>query len=329
MTALVPAVLAATASLLVGGACLDPMVGDEVPALGLVLPAGSEVPDAHDDPIVDGQIATHDGVDGLIPLLSGFAAGTEVAYWDFGPTPSFAAPVFMVVRRTEGGDLEAVDHHTIVDTIPGDARYSPYWAVWLVEVTDSYAGEIIPSVAAIQEAEELGLVLAPDPQPFAVNCPAVATGVTLQVDDDTALEPPQRFYWEGRTVRYYDFGQMPLDGGVFAIEAPMYILRREGGEPLSEPVRGVDMTGDGDIKDSNNLFVTAPSDSEFTPLCRIVEVVVPGDYQSIDTSGDQAVADFRATDDIFDPEPVVGNVVSYTATETLFNCPQQQSPGAR
>jgi hypothetical protein len=226
VTARLPLLTAAIAGLLAAGACLDPLVSDEVAPLGLVLPAGSEVPDAHDDPIVDGQIAEHDGVDAVIPLLAAFADGAPVAYWDFGPATLAAAPVFMLVQRTAGGDLEAVDHNTIVATIPGDNHYSPYWTVWLVEVTDAYAGEVIPSAAAIEEAQELGLVLAPAEQSFAVNCPAVAAGVTLEVDDTTTLPPPQRFYWQGQTVRYYDFGPRPLADGVTAIAAPMYLLRR-------------------------------------------------------------------------------------------------------
>lgn len=318
--------LVAVAFALVG--CLDPLVSDDVPPRGLVLPAGSTVPDAHDDPSIDAQIAANDGVDGEIPLLWGFANGGPVAYWDFGSAPDFAAPIFVLVRRDSAGDIQFVEHNTVIDSIPGDPRYSPYWAVWLVEVTGAYNGEILPSVAAIQEAEELGLVNPPERQEFSVNCPAVAKGVTLEVGGGAgAIPPPKRFYWAGSTVRYYDFGIMPLVAGALTPEQRMYLLRREGGEPLSEPIRGVDITGDGDTKDTNNIFERTLGDDDWTPLCRTVEVAVPSTTASIDTNLDQSMADFRAATDLFDPEPISGRVVALEVTEELRNCPHQDAGG--
>lgn len=315
------------AALVALSGCLDPLVDDDVPPRGLVLPAGAEVPDAHDDPQIDAQIADYDGVDAEVPLLAGFSGGAPVSYWDFGPAPEFAAPIFVLVRK-DGDDITFVSHNTVIDSIPGDPGYSPYWAVWLVEVTDRYDGEILPSLAAIQEAEELGLVLPPVQQQFSVNCPAVAKGVTLEVGNgQPALPPPSRFYWNGKTVRYYDFGIMPLVDGALTPDQRMYLVRREGGEPLSEPVRGVDLTGDGDIKDTNNIFESTTDDEAWTPLCRTVSVAVPSGYASIDTAMDQTTADYRAATDLFDPDPITGRVVAFEVTEDLRNCPHQRMAG--
>lgn len=321
---------AAALGVATGIGCLDPMVSDEVPPRGLVLPAGTEVPEAHEDPDIEGLIAANDGVDGEVPLLSGFAAGGPVGYWDFGTAPSFAAPLWVLVERTGEDRLVPIGHNTIAQVIPGQPRYSPYWTVCFVEVTSAYAGEIIPSLEALQEAQDLGLVLAPVPQDMVVNCPVVAGDVTLEVGDgQPALEPPSLLYWEGRAVRYYDFGVVPMKDPATVEDAPMYLLRREAGEPLSEPIRHVDMTGDGDTKDTNNIFANGPEHPDYTSLCRVVEVAVPSDYQSIDSSGDQTVADFRDASDLFDPDPVPSNVISYTNTEQRFNCPRQLAPGAR
>ena len=87
------------------------------------------------------------------------------------------------------------------------------------------------------------------------------------------------------------------------------------------------MTGDGDIEDTNDLFVDRPDATSYSPHSRRVEVVVPATYQSIDSSGDQTVADFRSATDLFDPDPVAGNVVAYRITDELHNLPQQQNPG--
>ncbi len=304
------------------GGCLDPLVDDDVPLQGLVLPAGSPVANAHDTPEIDSQIAQYDGVDGEIPLLSGFANGQPIRYWNFGATPTIAAPIFVVVDS----DGQQIAHNTVVETIPGDQGYSPYWAVFTVEITDLYDGEIMPSIAAIREAETMGLVKTPVRQDFAVNCPAVANGVSLDVGTGTPEPPHAWFYWQGQRVQYYNFGLMPLDQGVVVPETPMYVLRREGEEPLSEPTRGIDITGDGDTNDTNNLFTTTPADEAFTPLCRTVNVAVPNSYASIDTSGDQNVADYQTATDVFNPNPVPGNVVAFEETEQLWNCPQQVSP---
>jgi len=307
--------------------CLDPLVDDDVPPQGLVLPAGTAVPNAHDDPEIDNQIAANDGVDGEVKLLSGFAHGQTVRYWNFGPTPSIAAPIFVLID----GDGNFVDHNTVVETIPGDQGYSPYWAVFTVQVTDQYNGELLTSIAAIREAEELGLVHPPVRQDFAVNCPAVANGVTLDIGTGTPKEPDKWFYWQGQRIKYYDLGLMPLDQGVIVPDVPVYVLRREGGEPLSEPRRGIDITGDGDTVDTNDLFTNEPFEinpttNALSPLCRTVYVAVPSTYGSIDTSGDESVADFRTATDVFNPDPVPGNVIAFEETNELWNCAQQPTP---
>jgi len=313
---------------LASSACLDPLVSDDVPPEGLVLPAGTAVPDAQDDPLIDGQIAENDGVDGEIPLLAGFADGAPAHYWDFGDTPEFASPLFVLVRRNADDEFEILDHNTIIDVLPGEPGYSPFWAVLFVEVTDAYDGELIPSFAAAQEAQELGLVLPPKAMEVAVNCPAVAKDVTLELGDgNDPMPPPKRFYWKGQEVRYYDFGFIPVDNATIVPDMAMYRLKREGGVALSEPLRNVDMTGDGDTKDTNNIFELAVTDEYVSPLCRTVDVVVHATYRSIDTSADQTIADFRSADDMFDPDPLPESIVAFDETDELRNCPQQTEAG--
>jgi hypothetical protein len=221
-----------------------------------------------------------------------------------------------------------VDHPAIVADVPGTAAYSPYWAVWWVEVTADYQGEVIASAAAIEQAQALGLVRPPVQQPVTVNCPVTASDVTLEVGlGNPALAPTGAFYWDGWSIPYYDFGPMAMANPAIAREAPIYRLRREGGEPLSEPLRQVDMTGDGDLGDTNDIFALTTSDATYTPHSRAIEVVVPATYQSIDSSGDQTVADYRDATDLFDPGPVAGHVIAYQASDSLRNLPQQRTPG--
>jgi len=309
--------------------CLDPLVDDEVASAGLVLPAGTIVPSAHDDPIVEQQIAENDGVPTLIPRIKAFAQGAPVHYWDFGPSPDFAAPIFLVAKRNEQGDFERLPHPTIVDTIPGDPGYSPYWSVLFLEVTDAYNGELITSFAAIEEAQSLGLIKAPTPAPFAVNCPTVTADTLLEVGGGQPPLPPESlFFWNGKTVRYYDLGRMPITGGTKAAESSMYVLSREGKEPLSEPLRGVDITGDGDTLDTNNVFSVSKIEDDYTPLCRRVNVTVPSEGLSlIDTTQSDTQSSIQDASLLFSPGPVPTTVIAFEETEFLGNCPQQSQEG--
>lgn len=312
------------------GGCLDPQVGDELGPRGFVLPAGTEVPSAHDDPYINQQIADNDGVDGIVPLLSGFADGAPTHYWDFGPSPSFAAPLFALVEKNAEGELELLPHKTIIDAIPGDPGYSPYWSVLFLEVTDLYNGELITSFSAIEEAQERGLLLAPTLPTFAVNCPAVATGVTLDVGlgPSEFLPPPSEFFWQGKTVRYYDLGIMPIVDGTIARESAVLVVAREGKEPLSEPLRSVDMTNDGDALDTNNVFETNRESEDYSPLTRRIDIVLVDDGSLlIDSTENQTESDLKTFTDIFAPEPVPGKLVAFDRTDELRNLPQQSAPG--
>lgn len=313
--------------LLVAGGCLDPLVSD-VPTPGnAVLPPGTVLPSIDDDPEAAGDLAEYDGLDGVVPLITGFADGMAVRTWDLGPAPAFAAPIYQLVRRTAAGFTPVV-HNTLVDALPGDPGYSPYWGVYRVVVTDRYQGEVIPSVAAIADAVDRGLVEPPIALDLAVDCPIVGSDVTLEVGGGQPPLPPRaRFNVKGRTVAYYDLGPMVFADRVRVPETRRYQLRREGGEPLSEPVRGVDLTGDGDVNDSNDIYDRSPGEARPIPRCRTVTVAVPAATGSIDTSHDETMADLRGADQLFAPGPVAGTVVAFTVTDLVRHCVIQRQVG--
>jgi len=115
--------------------------------------------------------------------------------------------------------------------------------------------------------------------------------------------------------------------GLVAPESLLLRLAREGQPPLSEPVRGVDMTGDGDIVDTNDILTAQSSEEGYFPACRLIDVQVPQGYASIDTASDETVADFRSTGDLFDPDPVAGNVVAFSDRDEIRNCAVQRESG--
>jgi hypothetical protein len=313
--------------------CLEPRVSDELPTPGLLLPAGSEVPGLASDPVLAAQVDANDAVDRLVPLSSGFVGGGQVLFWDFGPAPDNSAPLIFLRQPTDDDSIVLLPHPPILDVIPGDPNYTPFWAIWHVDVTELYAGEVIPSLQALQEAQELGLVVMPEQRPAYLNCPVVHPDVRVEVGAGNEDAAPSPAFYRGLQVDLVNFAFRPLLADLTHVPvAELYVLRREGGDPLSELSRGVDMTGDGDTNDSNNLFQFARGDDPYTPLSRIVSVTVPADYMSIDSYASEAVADARADEDLFDtdsdpPTPRTGAVIAVERTDELRNLPVQEAPG--
>ncbi len=310
--------------------CLGPQVSDELGAGAAdILPAGATVPSADDDPAENAVIAAHDQVDGVVPRTSAFAAGAAAHTWDFGPTPEFAAPVFELVRATAPGTFELVDHLPILEFLPDDPGYSPYGSIFYVEITPAYQGQLLTSTYALQEAAIEGLVLGPRAQLKGVDRPVVASDVRLEVGGgQPPLAPAGRAYYDGNVVRYFDFGEIALADAAHLPESAHYVLRRDGSEPLSEPIRHVDLDGDGDLEDTNDIFAAAPTAPGYAPRCRTITVAVPTATASIDTSHDEAVADLRDASQLFDPDPVAGTVVAFDTTDDVRNCPLQRQAGS-
>lgn len=302
--------------------CLDPLVSDEPGLSGFILPAGSPVPSAHDDPSIERQIRLNDGVEGLVPRINAFAEGEPVATWDFGPAPSFAAPLFFLVRREGENIFSPVKHPPVIDAIPGDDAYSPFWAGLLVVVTESYEDQLLTSFDAVQEAVELGLVEAPIKTGEAANYPVVAGDVSLEVGDEE-LAPPSHLFWAGMTVDYYDFGRLKIANEVNVPIADRYVLHRVGNEPANEVLLNVDITDDGDRNDTNDILTGRQGEDGYSPLCRTVEVAVSSDANTLDNPGRDPGVILDDAADLFGDDVPDDLVAGYRETDDLRNCPQE------
>ncbi|MCG8418311.1 MAG: hypothetical protein MJE77_10250 [Proteobacteria bacterium] len=317
------------------GGCLGPQVDDTEPRPGRVRPPGTQLAALSEtDPVAAAQIAELDGVDGVVPALSGFAEGRSIQYWDFGPAPHFATPLYYLSNPDTG---QFLDHPPIFDMVPGDPRYSPFWTVFAVPANPSYRGEVLPSVAAIEEAQRLGLVGAAENTGNYVNCPVVADGVTLDPGDGRTPLSPRTGFYRGSTVSHFDMntllglaGQPLADYGTDVPVGDIFRIRRAGGEPMSEPVRGVDITGDGDVLDTNDIISSRSS----SHLLRRVSVAVGGaNLQLIDDTRDDAVSTLMSGDQLFSRsddglEPNTDVVVAFDITAELVNHPFRVRQGA-
>ncbi len=315
---------AAVAALLAG--CLEPLVSDAPGDVRLILPAGSNVPSILDSAELSAQLSDADGLAGTLVRQTAFANGALVHAWNFGPAPGVAAPLFVLASRDASGELVRIAHPNVIEAIPGDPRYSPFWAVYFVEITPAYQGELLTSFAAVSEAVSRGLVRSPAAQTFAVDCPIAGPDVRVDVGSGQTLAAPSIFYYEGMTVPYFDLGRMPLDAGSSVPEARRIVIRREGDEPLSEIARNVDVTGDGDTSDTNDVLEGPPGVMPVTPRLRTVAVAVADTTALIDTSRDEAVSDVTSLTQLFAPGPTT-LVVGFQPTDEVANWVVQVTSG--
>jgi hypothetical protein len=319
--------------------------GDDAPPdLGAVLPAGSLVPSAYEDPALAARIETADGIETLpVPRITAFAHGRNVHYWSFQAAGGVLQRHHVLCRidaALEGTPL--AEHPPILEALPGEPSYSPFGAIVRHPVTSAWDGELITSVEAIADAERLGLLEPPYGSARVFGHVAVVmANVVLDGGRGTTVAPTP-VYAQGREVLAFDFGQVhgwrqstTREGEPAAPLRNVYVLTREDETtPLHERARGTDLTGDGDRDDTNNVFGVDLGDADYSPLWREVHVVVPADYASIDTASDETMAAYRSSEDMFtiDPDtyeitPVAGRVISFELSTILIDCPLQSVEG--
>lgn len=278
--------LVALAILAAAPACLDRGDAEQFGYSTHVLAAGTRVPKAADDEALAMRVMSNAGASGpLVPLHTGFVAGSEVLYWDFGASTSSVEPVWILQR-----DGEPVDHPPLVDSLPGDASYSPFRAVFTVEVTEAYRGERLTSLAALEDAIALGLVEEPVATNTYVSWPIVPADFALERRGDEPLGT-RELYGTGVSARYLPIRDeaAPFERSVATGTA--YALRRQNeSSPLDESARGADLNADGDQLDSNLIFERGVDDPMQTGLWMISELTMPSDY---------AFGAYRADSDLF------------------------------
>lgn len=309
----------------------------------LYLPPGATVPSITTNADRVALIDDGDGVDREVRLTNAFVGGEPVRYWGMGTVPDDEPmDLYVLCRRAGGiGACRAIaEHPPIAVAMPGSPDYAPFGRVIEVEVGAAYAGERIPSVAALEQAVARGLLSAPRRTTRFREIVQVHPDVRLEVDAGV-LVAPTPIYAEGYAGAAFDFstthGEYELvdERGGVVLTRNVYVLTRDGDAmPLSEPARMADITGDGDTNDSNQVFGVALTSPDYTPLWRMVRVTVPAAYASIDTASDETMAEYMNSHDMFDiaPDytitPIAGRVVSHEITTTLINCPIQSAPGA-
>jgi hypothetical protein len=184
-----------------------------------------------------------------------------------------------------------------------------------------------------------------------VHFPLVLDGTILENNGAPLLHDPSRTsmftetrqaWHEGRLVNLIDFSRSE---GVFPEAddsesrslmpfAEVFELLRPCAEPdpercedlaVSEPRLGRDLTGDGDVHDTNDVFAALPCDvartaeRPYSPLGELREVVVDPSIDLIDRSGDEARSDVRSIAEL----PAPGDGLEQDSARRFEDLPAQ------
>jgi hypothetical protein len=279
-----PTATAAATAALSGVGCLEPPPRERPGYSAELRRPGDPIPALEDDVLLKTRVEANDGIElELAALRTGFVAGEQVYFWDFGTSPASLEPVWTFRRRTGHGVDEPLDHPDLVDSVPGDESYSPLRSRFVVYVTAAYAGERITSLHALEDAIDLGLVEEPAPPTVFVDRPVALAAARLPTRDGGSLAP-EPVYYRGRIAHHFRVGgeaertfAIPMMGPL--VMPNVYQLRRRNESvPVDEISMAGDLDGDGDQNDTNLVLSVGADDMRYRPLWSQIDVTVPETY---------------------------------------------------
>jgi len=305
-----------------------------------ILPPGTVVPSISTNPELLIQIRINDGLvdtalaasGGVVTRSTGKSAGATVRFWNFGVAPvesgiAVAAPVYVLGTLDAGVFTPLPNHPQMIDTLPGDIRYSPIRRVVNVPVTPLYAGEVITSVAALGEAIELGLLADPVNEGTWMNLPVVLPGTTLEVAPAPAAPMmPRQVYARGYLVDVFELGtslgRQPLRTGFVPVgQASLLQTGVATGTPPTLPT----------ATDAQPVFQYAiptvtPTTFSYTPLATDVTVRLATGVAPSAITSDLDLFRRNATGAMTAYVP--GNVATFTVGVTTTNMQLQFTEGS-
>jgi len=195
------------------------------------------------------------------PVTPGFYDGKAIGYFDFGPIKlkpgNKLAPIWAVTNGASG-------QHNIVDTVPGQADYSPLWQLSMVTFKSGVTPYLLKSKADVDTAEQKGDVTIQKTDTV-VNCPVHGFGQKRVAG-----------YSNGKVIHYYDLGPVKV--------APGNTIA-----PLYAPTNGV--------AGQHNIAVETvlPGQTDYPPLWGIIMVTwKAGAHKTLLTSAAQVTNAERA-----------------------------------
>jgi hypothetical protein len=311
-------------------ACLKPLTSDAIDNSRLFGDPNVDPATLHieDDP----TFTAHTKLFGRsVAYLNGFADHQPVHYWNIdGPNATFIAPLWEIT----GPDGQIVGH-PIVDAIPGDPGYTPWWRREIVRTTPSYNGERIWSRDAIDAGIQAGILQEPEEQAEVIDAAVLFRDVKIPVDFGQTVDPSWAWY-RNRRVSWMEVSKtqsVPI--GVREMpQYPVYVLQRiDQDHPIYEFFIGVDLNHDGDLDDTNNIFASNLDGPRYSMQWYLAIVHVVPSYPSFDntrtgTVGLSAESDFLSGTDGKIISPFVASQGITEMKAFLINCPIQEKKGS-
>jgi hypothetical protein len=141
------------------------------------------------------------------PVTLGFYRGKSVRYYDFGSIKlkpgNKLAPIWTVSNGPAG-------QRNIIDTVPGQASYSPLWQVNTVTWKAGKRPRLLKSAAAVKKAAARGEIKTV-PTATVVNCPVLGFG-----------QKRIPGFSGGHVIHYYDLGPVKVAPGNAVV--PLYTV---------------------------------------------------------------------------------------------------------
>jgi hypothetical protein len=141
------------------------------------------------------------------PVTLGFYRGETVRYYDFGPIRlkpgNELAPIWTFTNGAPG-------QRNIIDTVPGQKRYTPLWQVNQVSWTAGRSPRVLRSAAQVKKAAAAGDISIRQTA-MVVNCPVLGFG-----------QKKVAGFSGGDLIHYYDLGPVKVAPGNTVL--PLYTV---------------------------------------------------------------------------------------------------------
>lgn len=272
-----------------------------------------------------------------VAYLKGYAGGHPVRYWNVdGANTDLIVPAYRIVKPN-GIQVGAM----IIDALPGEAGYSPWWRIYEATTTTAYQDEVIGSRDGIDAAVRAGLLTEPTATAEVINAP-VATDAVVTSTQTGGGDGPNQWHKEAiwyrgmraHWLRFPDVFETKTRGDRKMPVYPVYILQRiNEAFPLYEFATSVDVDGDERLDNSNNVFAAdipeegyETMDIEYSPLWAAYLVRVTADYPSIDSTTSATVgiaSKAQILDEDGAMQPYVHSISDKPIME-FVNCPIQR-----
>ena len=220
-----------------------------------------------------------------IPYVHGWYKGADITYFDFGSSPTIAAPILAFFESSN--PETAIDGQmNIIDAIPGQPSYSDFWRVYKILAPSSYTPN---SITSFEEAVASGYEIVPTD--IVVNCPVVNPGTTTEEKSNSLVQG----WYRGREVYYFDFGTNT--GATMSVleYAPIYAFFRANGDP---------------VEGQRNIIDVVIGEPGYSDLWHVIAVTVEDAY---------VANTLKSAGDIIDA--VASGSVTIHNTDIYVNCP--------